>query len=161
MPLTIEISDEAVVAQLRAMPERLRANLRRAVVASAIDVQARTREKLAGEVLNERTHHLHDSIHFELTRDDQSSVVATVGTDVEYAAFWEYGFSGTEQVREHLRHVSVAFGKPIAPVDVLVRAHARHVNQPARSFLRSALEELAPEIRGRIEGAVQSALESR
>jgi HK97 gp10 family phage protein len=159
MPITIQITgQEAVIARLKAMGGGVRQSLRRAVIASAIDVQARSRQKLAGEVLNERTHHLHDSIHFETVQDDASGVVTRVGTDVAYAAFWEYGFSGTENVREHLRRTSVAFGRPITPVDVLVRAHSRQVDQAPRSFLRSALAELEPEIRARIEAAVHQAV---
>jgi HK97 gp10 family phage protein len=153
--ITVQIEgDSAVIAHLQAMGSEVRASLRRAVVESAVMVQQRTREKLAGEVLQERTHHLHDSIHHAIQRDDADGVVATVGTDVVYAAIHEYGFNGTEQVREHLRRISVAFGKPIAPVEATVRAHARRVDMPARSFLRSALTELEPEIRARLEGAI-------
>lgn len=159
MALTVEIvGQEQVIAHLRSMSDGVRQNLKRAVIASSIDVQARSREKLAGEVLNERTHHLHDSVHYELVQDDAGGIVAKVGTDVVYARFWECGFSGTETVREHLRRQSVAFGKPIVPVDVLVKQHARKVNQAPRSFLGSALAELEPQIRDRLEQAVQQAV---
>lgn len=156
MPLTVRIESEAVVARLRAMPDLVRNSLLRAVTEEAVRVQARVRQKLAGEVLGERTHHLHDSIHFTVT-DDASGILAKVGADVVYAAIHEYGFHGTENVREHLRRMSVAFGKPIEPIEVTVRAHARKVNLPERSFLRSTLAEMAADIVARLEAAVQQA----
>ena len=54
----------------------------------------------------------------------------------------EFGFSGTQNVRESLRTVKQAFGRPISPVEAIVRAHSRKVDLPERSFLRSALREL-------------------
>lgn len=148
---------DQVVLQLKQLGQQARSNLLRAVTREAIAVQIRTREKLAGEVLQERTHHLHDSIHYEVA-ESANGVLATVGTDVVYAAFWEYGFEGTEQVRAHLRRMTTAFGRPIEPVDAQVRAHTRQVNQPARPFLRPALEELAPQITAALEQAVSDAV---
>ena len=156
MALTVRIESEAVVARLRAMDAQVRRALLRAVNGAAVDVVGRVQQKLSGEVLGEVSHRLHDSIHFKTT-DTASGIIATVGTDVRYAAIHEYGFHGTEQVREHLRHQSVAFGRPIEPVDVAVRAHARQVNVPERSFLRSTLAELAPQIVERLEQAVAQA----
>lgn len=153
MALTVRIESEAVVAKLRAMDAAVRVALLRAVTEEAIRVQTRVRAKLTGDVLKERTHHLHDSIHFNVT-NDANGVIATVGTDVVYAAIHEYGFTGTEQVREHIRRQSVAFGKPITPVEVSVRAHARKVNLPERSFLRSTLAEMATGIVERLEQAI-------
>ncbi len=156
MPITVEITGrEAVIAQLQAIGSAARASLVDAVTASAIAVQQRVQEKLAGEVLNERTHRLHDSI--AVTSDD-GGLSAAIGTDVAYAGVHEFGFSGSENVREHLRRQSVAFGKPIAPVEVLVRAHSRRVDFPERSFLRSALAELQPDIHDRLEAAVSEAV---
>lgn len=156
MPLTVTIDSEHVVARLREMGGAVRIALRRAVTEEAIRVEARVREKLAGEVLKERSHALHDSIHTTID-DTATRVIAKVGTDREYAAIHEYGFQGVEQVREHTRRISVAFGRPIDPVEVTVRAHARQMNMPERSFLRSTLTEMRPEIVARLEEAVAQA----
>ena len=156
MALTVRIESEAVVARLRAMPNQVRSALLRAVTEEAIRVQKRVQGKLAGAVLRERTHHLHDSIHYKI-EESAGGILAKVGTDVVYAAIHEYGFHGVEQVRQHLRHQSVAFGRPIAPIDVMVRAHARKVNLPERSFLRSTLAEMTADIVARLEEAVQQA----
>ncbi len=156
--ITVEVRGaDAVVAHLQAMSDEVRKALLRAVTQEAIIVQGRVREKLAGEVLAERTHHLHDSIHYEM-REDSGSIIARVGTDIVYAAFHEYGFSGAEQVRAHLRRQSMAFGRPIAPIEVMVAAHTRQVEYAPRSFLRSTLEEKAAEIRAALEAAVHQAI---
>lgn len=155
--ITILGADQ-VVLRLREMTSATRAALARAVTASAIELEARAKEKLAGEVLKERTHHLHDSIHHQV-QESASAVTGVVGTDVVYAAIHEYGFSGTEQVREHLRRISVAFGKPIAPVEATVRAHSRRMQMPERSFLRSSLKELEPAIVARLRAAVEQAVQ--
>jgi phage gpG-like protein len=156
--ITVElIGKDQVVLRLSRMSAQIRASLLRAVSAEAIRVEARVKQKLTGAVLKERTHHLHDSIHHQIA-DDANGVTATVGTDVVYAAYHEYGFSGVEQVRQHLRRVIQAFGKPIAPVEATVRAHARHVHYPARSFLRSTLAEMEGDIRERLAAAVGQAV---
>jgi len=156
--IDLQISTESVMGHLSAMPDAVRSELVAEVTAIAIDLQGLVQDKLAGVVLNERTHRLHDSIHYEVPQSD-SRVVGIVGTDVEYAAFWEYGFSGEEQIREHLRSMTMAFGKPVeTPRDILVRAHTRHVDQSARSYLRSTLAEQSGDITQRLQAAVQRGL---
>ncbi len=152
--ITVEIDDSNLRLRLQAMPERVRTALRRAVTVSAIDVQAKVQAKLAGPVLNERTHHLHDSIHYEI-EDDSSSVTATVGTNVRYARVHEFG--GTVDIPAHLRRLTMVFGHPVETVrDVLVRAHK--ATFPERSFLRSTLREETPAIQDRLEKAVRQAV---
>ena len=54
--------------------------------------------------------------------------------------------SGEVSVKAHLREIKKAWGKDITPRTVEVRTHSRQVNLPAKSFLRSAMEEMTPEI---------------
>jgi hypothetical protein len=158
MAIMVElIGKDEVALRLRAMSDTVRHALATAVTAAAIDLQQRVREKLGGEVLRPRSHLLQDSIYWEVN-EDTDGVTATIGSAVVYAAFQEYGFNGTEQVRAHLRRIAVAFGKPIAPVTAMVRAHDRKVNYPPHSFLRSSLAEAAPEIHARIDAAVMEAV---
>lgn len=155
--LTMElVGEKALVARLREMSGAIRRALLKAVTISVIDLQGKIQAKLAGPVLKERTHHLHDSIHYEVT-SDETSVTGLVGTDVVYARYHEYGFHGTEQVREHLRRISVAFGHPIATVQATVRAHARHVDYAGHPFLRPTLAENAEAITERLDQAIQGA----
>lgn len=151
------IGVESVQVRLREMNGQVRQALIAAVTVQAAQmVQVVKEDKLSGQVLGQRTRRLRDSIHDQVTPTG-SGVQATVGSDVAYAAFWEYGFQGTEAVREHLRHITQAFGRPITGRDVLVSAHSRKVDAPARSFLRSTLAEREPIILAAIEQAVQQA----
>ena len=101
----------------------------------------------------------------------------TVGTNVEYAAYHEFGFHGTEQVSAHVRRiksrstfsrverVSKKTGKTYnAKVQAsqgiaFVRAHSRQVNYAGHPFMRPALADLQPTMRENIAAVVRAALE--
>lgn len=117
------------------------------------------RNKLSGQVLKVRTNNLRGSIHQEVSHDG-SGVVGRVGTNVEYAAFHEYGFSGTQNVREHMRTIKMAFGKMLkTPKRIVISAHARHIDYPEHSFLRSALDDQRAEIMAELGNAVKEAIQ--
>ena len=111
-------------------------------------------QKLTGQVLNVRTGRLRRSITPRVAGLGSTRVEGIVGTNVSYARQHEYGFTGTAQVRAHLRMVKMAFGKSISPTQVHVRAHARNVTYPEKSFLRSALKDMQPEILQALSSAV-------
>jgi phage gpG-like protein len=113
---------------------------------------------LSGDVLNARSGRLRDSLAANV--DLAGPLTATVTADTPYAAFQEYGFQGAESVRAYLRQQSQVFGRTIRPVQVAVKAHDRHVDYPAHSYLRSALAELAPDIRAAVASALAGALSS-
>jgi phage gpG-like protein len=112
-------------------------------------------QKLSGQVLNRRTGNLSRGVNSYVT-EDASAVEGKVGVSnlVPYAAFHEYGFSGTEQVREYARRTRS--GK-IATV----RAHSREVNYPAHSFLRTALAEKKAEIINALARNITEGLEPK
>ena len=147
---------DAVTARLAALPDKADSALRGA----AADLVARLRDRvdanLSGGVLNARTGTLRASLAAGLSQG--GDIAATVTASAPYAAFQEYGFSGSENVRAHLRLQSQAFGKPIRPVEAQVRAYTRRVDYPAHSYLRSALADLSVEIFDGIETAVAEAL---
>jgi phage gpG-like protein len=62
-----------------------------------------------------------------------------VGTNVEYAAAHNFGVDKeiTQQVREHTRRITQAFGREIPLTEVKVAAHTRevHMKLPAREFM--------------------------
>ena len=129
-----------------------RAALRHAITEQAIKLQAHViTNKLTGQVLHVRTGTLRRSINMRVD-EDGSKIVGAVGTNVRYGAFWEFGFSGVETVRAHLRRV--ADGSRYVPV----REHDRHVDVQARSFLRSALADRANDIRDALKFAVRGNL---
>lgn len=63
----------------------------------------------------------------------------TVGTNVAYAAAHHFGVDAiiTQQVREHVRRITQAFGKPVEMKEVRVAAYRRqaHLKLPARPFM--------------------------
>lgn len=140
----------------------LRAALKRAVTESAIELLTHVKaKKLSGQVLNVQTGRLRRSINYKITSTSEDRVQGTVGTNVEYARRFELGFDGTEDVREHLRLVTQAFGKELpTPVWSTVKAHKRKANQPEKSFLGSALKECREAFTKRINEAIQKAKES-
>lgn len=130
----------------------MRAALKDGVTRLAFKLEAKVKgDKLSDQVLHVRTGRLRRSINTRIEQQG-SSVIGYVGTNVVYAKRQEYGFVGTETVRQHLRMMTQAFGKPVKdPHKVEVKAHARKVNYPAHSFLRSALADMDDEIRTKME----------
>lgn len=153
---------EQVVEHFRELGGAVRRALEAAVYGEALEmVRIVKEEKLSGQVLGQgRPPRLRNAVHAEMLDAGPDAVMAAVGVnlaDARYARFWEYGFTGTEQVREHLRTLSQVFGRPVEPHQVTVRAHSRNVNQPARSYLRSTLAEQESRIRAKLAAAVAGA----
>lgn len=130
--------------------ERLRVAVQRSAIALTRYVKER---KLSGQVLKNRTGTLRRKINYQL-HESPTEVGASVGVLLSYAPVHEYGFDGTVTVKAHLRTITQAFGRPIAPVTFTMPAHPRHMKLPERSFLRSSLRENAPSIREQLAAAV-------
>jgi len=150
------LNADAVMDRLSALPDRLDGALRGAAADLMIRLRDRVDGNLSGGVLNARSGALRASLAASLGQ--AGGLSADVSASTPYAAFQEYGFSGSESVRAHLRLVSQAFGRPINPVAAQVGPYSRTVDYPAHSYLRSALAELSAEIRTGIEAAVAGAL---
>ena len=158
----------SVVAEVLGLPETLKAldrsteqmkaALRGAITKLTMQLLTRVKEqKLSGQVLNVRTGRLRRSITFDVS-EQAGQIVGVVGTNVVYSARFEMGFKGDEQVRAHMRTAKMAWGKQIKnPHSTQVKAHVRKVNVPERSFLRSALNEMAPQIQAELAAAVEAA----
>lgn len=132
-----------LTAQLGAIPSALLSRMTATLRRLAIRLQARVKmSKLSGQVLKTRTGTLRRSINYEIKRVSTSRIEAIVGTNVEYARAHEYGFKGRVRVKEHLRIVKEGRRK----FSTWIRAHDKVLNLPERSFLRSALREMQPEI---------------
>jgi len=153
------VGDAEVVARLKSLPAKIQTTLSKAVTRLAVDLTSKVKtDKLSGQALKRRTGTLSRSINYRVNESTQE-ITAQVGTNVEYAALHEYGFKGTEQVKEHLRTIKQAFGKPIDPRSVTVAAHSRRVDYPERSFLRSSLREMEQAIRIGLADAVHEAVQ--
>lgn len=129
---------------LRQFPQTAHANLLRTMQRIGFDLTGYVQQnKLQGQVLKHRTGWLSSHVHPEV-QDLGTAARVTVGVDakaVPYARIHEYGFSGTERVKPHQRIITMAFGRQIDPVTVMVGEFTRTMNMPERSYLRSSLKE--------------------
>lgn len=147
MELTYDIRAEALLARLKGNAEALQGVMRSVVSRLGIEVQTSVKEdKLTGQALSVRTGTLRRSINLRVT-EDAAGVVASVGTNVVYGAIHEYGYQGAMTVRAHTRG------------NHSVRTHTRQVNLPARSFLRSTLQDMTPHIQTTLREAALKAVQ--
>jgi phage gpG-like protein len=115
-------------------------------------------DRLSGQVLHVRTGTLRRSINQRVTVTDDA-VMASVGTNVRYAAAHEYGFDGPVTVKAHIRRAAlIGVDRAGARGEVYVRSHTRHMRLPERSFLRSELRDRADEIRESLREAALKAV---
>ena len=138
---------DGVLERLRAVPGAVQDGLARALTRASLDLLAAAQGKLSGDILQSRTGALRGSIVATVAASD-GGVSATVGSDLPYAGFQEYGFQGIETVSAHLRTIRQAFGRPLraGTERIAVGGYDRKVDYPAHSFLRSALADIQAEI---------------
>jgi phage gpG-like protein len=149
-----------VINNYRDPTDRIIEQIRTTVKKLTFKLQAKIKnEKLTGQVLNVRTGRLRRSINAEFQELSGGLIQGLVGTNVPYAKPHEYGFSGEQQVKEYVQKRKQVFGRMLKdPIQVTIRAHVRHVNIPEKSFMRSALEELRPEIIEEFQAAIKRGL---
>jgi phage gpG-like protein len=154
--ITAKVTPAAtVVERLRGIAPNVRSALENRIQRLTIQLQRHVvQDKLQGQVLNVRTGRLQRSIQQAMITNSDD-ILGVVSTNVSYAKAHEYGFSGTVTVKEHLRTIKEAFGKSLKePVTFTVSSHSAKMNLPERSFLRSALNDMAGDIRTQIQQAV-------
>jgi len=136
------IGDAEIVRKFDQFPVRLHDEIKKGVGRLALMLARNVqRNKLSGQVLKVRTGRLRRSIG-SVVEDSGDVVSGIVSTPVKYAPPHEFGFHGTVSVREHMREIKQAFGRSIAPKQIMVREHTMKMNLPERSFLRSELRDL-------------------
>jgi phage gpG-like protein len=150
------VGAETLIANLREMSASSRQRVASTVHALGLETLARVKaDYLSGQALKVRTGRLRRSINEKFT-ESGATFTSSVGTNVSYGRFWELGFHGLEEVKQHMRMITMAWGKPVAnPHEVTVRAHQRKVNQAPRPFLQPALEQMKNEIRARLVSAIE------
>lgn len=137
------VGDKEVVQRFQGMSARLRLELRASIGKLTFQlVRIVQNEKLRGQVLKYRSGRLFRSVGNPVIEDRGDTVTGIASTPLRYGKAHEEGFHGTVNVREHLRQIKEAFGRPIVPTTVTVSAHTMKMNLPERSFLRSALRDL-------------------
>jgi phage gpG-like protein len=152
-PITITgqvLGAERVTARFLNAAPKVRARVSTEVMRLGLELLRKVKsEKLTGQALNVRTGRLRRSINHRLL-ESADTIQSRVGTNVSYGRRHELGFKGAEQVKQHLRKIKQAFGRPIAPTVVTVGAFTRTANTPARPFLQPSLAEMKDEIRRRL-----------
>lgn len=149
------VGDRELIARLDSMPREVRQMLRQKVRSLALRLKARIqRDKLSGQVLNVVTGALRRSIH-DVVKEDTHSVTGEVRSsgDVKYAGIHEFGGRTKAHIIEPRKKDALAFmlgGKMV---------FAKRVNHPGskmpeRSYMRSALSEMAPTIQRELREAV-------
>jgi phage gpG-like protein len=152
------VGDDRILARLHAMAGEANSGVVRAISRLAIDLQRKVQQdELTGEVLSARSGSLKSSIDLRVDQST-STVTATVFSDSRYARVHEFGFAGTVNVKASLRTITKVFGLPIPPKMINVRAHSRKMDLPERSFLRTALEDMAPAIKDEVGAALRETL---
>lgn len=157
--LTIKVRGAREVAAELSGPltDRIRAEVRGEIGALALDLGSRTvAQQLSGQTLKRRTGNLARSVaQSPRVVESGTSIVGLAGTALQYGIAHEFGFTGTVSVKQHLRLVKKAFGRPLKePKQVTVGAHSRDVKMPAREYLKQTLDALAPTVPDRIGAAV-------
>lgn len=92
--------------------------------------------------LKRQTGRLANSLDYRIVADGKNTILEVGSFGVPYAAVHEFG--GNNRVPAHSRMITQAFGKPIEPRSVQVRAHTRTV--PARPFVGPAVRRQAANI---------------
>lgn len=140
--------EKNVLARLGEVTPAVRTQVERTILRIVIDLQSNVvRNKLSGQLLKRRTGTLAASIqHKVVSTSDTITGIAgsrvTSGAPLKYAPPLEDGFNGAVTVKEHLRNVKQAWGKPMQnPRAVLVKAHQAQRNIKARHYMRSTLDE--------------------
>lgn len=154
--ITLEIQGvEETARHIEALPETLREKLRASIERFVQDAYNRVRDKLSGGVLQRRSGRLLGAVNYNV-EDRGSGLRGTLSVDsaaAPYAAIQEYG----GETRAH----------PILPKSARILAFpaggktvfARRVNHPGsvipeRSYLRSTLAEMKPDIQAELASTV-------
>ncbi len=79
----------------------------------------------------------------QIAYDGANAVIAKA----KYSAAIEYGFDNYEEnVSEHERDITQAFGKKITPIVATVKAHTRTMNRKPNPVMRNAAAKVQKEI---------------
>jgi phage gpG-like protein len=142
---------DALTSRLGALPQTLAERLAQEIDRLGGVLRDRVERNLSGDVLQQRSGRLAGSIAVDVERSGLA-VSATVSSDAPYAAIHEYG--GTIPAHTILPQNARALAFPWRGQQrYFKRVSLPAVTMPERSFMRSALDETAPEIQAAIQAA--------
>jgi phage gpG-like protein len=156
--LTLSLRDNATAAFAK-LPGRLSEALFAKATLLAVELEAKVRQKLAGEVLQARSGALARSIVTSIEEDAAAvSVSIASNGDVKYAGIHEFG--GTIPPHEIMPDKAKALAFVLGSKQVFAaRVNLPAVTMPERSYLRSSLGDMADQIREGLSEAVGEAIE--
>jgi phage gpG-like protein len=142
---------DTLTARLNTLPQTLAERLAREVERLGGVLRDRVERNLSGAVLQQRSGRLAGSIAVNVERTGLGASLS-VSSDAPYAAIHEYG--GTIPAHAILPQSARALAFPWRGQQrFFKRVQLPAVTMPERSFMRSALDETAPEIQAAIEAA--------
>ena len=154
--VAVPIGIDKLVAKFSGYTARLRPHIVTAMQTIVFTIVAYIKDdELSGQVLKRRTGTLSRSIKGAV-RDTAGEIVGNVASrdggnaPLVYAGYHEYGFSGAQQVRAHIR-------KTASGGYANVRAFTRNVNYPAHPFMKPAKESHEKFINDTLTAAVTQA----
>jgi phage gpG-like protein len=152
------VGDQRVIARLTGMSPTLRMVLRQRLYDLALIFQFRVQMKLSGDVLKVRSGRLRASIYNRLV-DDGTRIMAHIGSaGVPYARIHEYGgVTSPHVIVPRLASVLAFYWNRVGRMVFFRSVNHPGSHMPERSYLRSTLAEMAPEIRASMQSAVLEA----
>lgn len=165
----IVTGDREVIAKFGRVTPAVREEVTKAITRLTFQIMRKAvQDKLSGQVLKRQTGTLARAVtQSPRTFAVGPNIVGSVGVaditgkggraPVKYGRAHEFGFSGTVTVKQHLRQIKQAFGKPLkAQVQATVRAHAARLSIPKRPFLKPSLDEI--QTSGKVEAEISAAI---
>lgn len=129
---------DALVTRINSLADRITGNdkVKQALTLIGIRLQAEIKKKIRSIHLID-TGNLQNKIYYKLFQDDRGHGVAVGSYGVPYAALYEFGFHGSQNVRAHSRLMNEAFGKPVKTAkQIQVKAHVRFLTVAKRPYIR-------------------------
>lgn len=143
------VGDDTVIAWLRLTPDAIASGLGRVVTKLGINLQRRAQEI----EITRQTHAAgigSSPPNVDLQIEDDGDRIAAKVASVDAEARLD--------VKDSLRRIKRALNPPISNGVISKRFQLRRTELPRQSFLRSALEDMDPEIREEAEAALRDAL---
>lgn len=155
--------DQTLIAHFRALPERLRDELRKAIYDDLIKLQRYiVTQKLSGQSLGRRHGTLAASITPGPILEDANAIVGTLGANTPYARILEYGGTirhpgGTAYLvgKDGARFISNEAAARLG--GNLPRTRAHDIRVPAHPYMRSGLADMRQTILDDLQAAARRA----
>jgi len=158
--IDIKVIDQELLVKLDKLPERLHEAIRVKLVEGVAELRLKVIENLTGKVLNSKSGRLVESLVSGVEELGSTLIgfVAIESADAKvkaYAEAHEYGGKGSYEIVPIQKKILRFIGKS---GDIIFAPYVYHPPAAERSYLRSALWEMAPEIEEQINAAIQAEL---